>query len=246
MRDNSGAASEEIYAHENTLATERLAQASIIAGIRHFVFMSTAKVYGNYSPIEQPFRVGDPKHPKGPYENSKHLAEEALLNMDTGDMAVSIVRPPLVYGPGVGANFATLIRLSQSRIPLPLGTINNKRSLVSTANLQSLILRLISAAKGKQIFNVSDGEDISTSELIKLLASANGHSASLLNVPHGVLEQALRCVGRRDVAERICGNFQVSIAQTCDSLHWQPPCNLKDGIRMSVKAVRNCSDETII
>jgi nucleoside-diphosphate-sugar epimerase len=240
MTDSGNTAVDEIYARENTQATQRIAQAAVAAGVKHFVFMSTAKVYGEHTSIGQPFRVGDSKQPHGPYAHSKHLAEEWLLNAETEGMNVTILRPPLVYGPGVGANFAALMRLSASGFPLPLGAIKNKRSLVSTTNLHNLIVSVLNAeAKGKQVFNVADGEDVSTAELIDFLAKASGRTSRLFNVPQSLLERALKFVGKADIANRICGNFQISIAETCTALNWRPPLDLANGILQAVTAKRD-------
>ena len=143
-----------------------------------------------------------------------------------------IIRPPLVYGPGIKANFAAMVRWLQRGVPLPLGAIYNQRSLVALDNLVDLILTCLThPAAANQTFMVSDGEDVSTTELLRRMGQAMGKPARLIPVPASWLKVAAGLVGKSDVAQRLCGSLQVDISKTRELLGWVPPVSLDEGLR---------------
>lgn len=224
------------YRRVNTDGTRRLAEQAAAAGVRRLVFLSTLKVHGEVGTPGAPFRVTDAPAPVSHYAVSKWEAERALREVaaDTG-MEVVIIRPPLVYGTGVGANFARLVRWVRSGVPLPFGRIDNRRSLVGLDNLASLILRCIDAeAAAGQVFLASDDEDLSTPELIRRIADATGRSARLVPVPVRWLRAVGRVTGREAEIDRLVGSLQADIRQTCETLGWRPPVSVDEGLRRVV------------
>lgn len=229
----------EDYRLVNVQGTLNLAQQAAQAGIRRFVFVSSIKVNGEATLPGQPFTADDTPAPVDPYGVSKLEAEIGLLELakKTG-MEVVIVRPPLVYGPGVKANFASMMRWVARGIPLPLGSIHNSRSMVSLENLVDLLICcLVHPNAVGQIFLVSDGEDVSTSELLRRTARAMGRPSLLLPIPAAWLESAAALLGRRAVAQRLCGSLQVDIEKTRCQLGWQPPLSLDQGLKKAVEGV---------
>lgn len=216
----------------NVEGTLNLAMQAATAGVRRFVFISSVKVNGERTEIDRPFTENDAANPQDAYGISKYEAEQGLLLIaqQTG-MEVVIIRPPLVYGPGVKANFASLMQVVKRRIPLPLGAINNKRSFVYVGNLVSLVLRCIDhPAAPNQVFLVSDGCDLSTTELLRECALALGVKARLLPVPQSLIEACAAMLGKRDVAQRLCGNLQVDITKARALLNWTPSVSVADGL----------------
>lgn len=218
----------------NTTGTLHLARQAASAGVRRFVFVSSVKVNGESTTAGHPFTAADTPAPQDPYGISKHEAEQGLrqIAVDTG-MEVVIVRPPLVYGPGVKANFASLMRAVQRGLPLPLGAVtNNCRSLVALDNLVDLLLTCVDhPAAANQTFLVSDGEDLSTAALIRRMGQAMGKPARLLPVPTALLTLGAAALGKRDVAQRLLGNLQVDIGHTRTTLGWTPPIGIDEGLR---------------
>lgn len=228
------------YRSTNTEATLNLAYQAAQMGVRRFVFVSTLKVNGEQSVQGQPFRFDDVPNPQDPYGLSKYEAELGLRKIasdtDTG-MEVVIVRPPLVYGAGVKGNFASLLRWLIKGWPLPLaGVMGNKRSLVGLDNLIDLLVTCVShVSAANQTFLVSDGEDLSTAELLHRLGHAMGKSARLLYVPPTWLNFFASLLGKGAVAQRLLGNLQVDIAHTCETLDWRPPVNVDESLRRTVQ-----------
>lgn len=223
----------------NVEGTLNLAMQAAKAGVRRFVFISSIKVNGERTEIDRPFTENDAANPQDAYGISKYEAEQGLLLIaqQTG-MEVVIIRPPLVYGPGVKANFASLIQVVKRRIPLPLGAINNKRSFVYVGNLVSLILRCIDhPAASNQVFLVSDGCDLSTTELLRECALALGVKARLLPVPQSLIEACAAMLGKRDFAQRLCGNLQVDITKARTMLNWTPPVSVADGLEATAQGL---------
>lgn len=216
----------------NVDGTARLARQAAAAGVRRLVFVSSIKVNGEQTNPGSPFTAEDRPAPIDPYGVSKREAEDALRQIaaETG-MEVTILRPPLVYGPGVKANFQTMMRWLSKAVPLPLGAIHNKRSLIALDNLVDVILTAVEHPRaGDQTFLASDGEDLSTTELLQRLAAALGRPARLLPVPAWMLEAAAAAVGKRDVAQRLCGSLQVDISNTRDLLDWAPVISVDEGL----------------
>ncbi len=223
----------------NTLATERLARASAAAGVHRFVFVSSIKVNGEQTAPGAAFTAHDVPNPQDAYAISKHDAETALCRVaaDTG-MQVVIVRPPLVYGPGVRANFAALLRAVARGAPLPLGAVRNRRSLIALPNLVDFIATCVAhPAAANQTFVVSDGDDLSTPELVRRVAAALGRSPRLLPVPEALLRAGAALVGRRAAIDRLCGNLQIDNRKASELLGWTPPVGVDEALRATAQAV---------
>jgi nucleoside-diphosphate-sugar epimerase len=224
----------------NVDATLHLARQAAACGVRQFVFLSSVKVNGEQTATGQRFTENDASQAHDPYGISKLEAEQALLTLgkETG-MAITIIRPPLVYGPGVKANFASMMRWVKKGIPLPFGTIHNQRSLVYVGNLVSLIsacLRHPQAAQ--QIFLVSDGQDLSTSELLRHCAQALGVPSRLLPCPPQWIQMAARLAGKPGVAARLCASLQVDISKARSLLGWEPPYSVEQGLSATAASFR--------
>jgi len=220
----------------NVLATLHLARDAAAAGVRRFVFISSVKVNGEATLPGQPFTAADVPAPLDPYGISKMEAEQGLrqLAADTG-MEVVIIRPPLVYGPGVKGNFAALMRAVQKGWPLPLGSIHNQRNLVALDNLVDFIITCITHPQAaNQTFLVSDGQDLSTTELVRGMAQAAGVPARLLPVPVWALEWAGRLAGKGDAVQRLCGNLQIDSSKARDLLGWVPKVSVQEGLRRAM------------
>lgn len=230
----------QAYREVNVNGTLNLARQAAQAGVGRFVFVSSIKVNGEATQPGQPFSADDKPAPLDPYGVSKLEAELGLREIEaqTG-MEVVIVRPSLVYGPGVKANFATMIRWVARGIPLPLGSIHNARSMVALDNLVDLLVTCLKhpAAAG-QTFLVSDGQDVSTTELLRRTANAMGKKAFLLPVPASVLELGASLLGKRAVAQRLCSSLQVDIEKTRRLLCWSPPLTLDQGMKKAVEGMK--------
>jgi UDP-glucose 4-epimerase len=223
----------EEFRRVNVQGTLNLARQAAAAGVRRFVFVSSIKVNGEATQLGRPFTADDAPAPLDSYGVSKMEAEQGLreIALQTG-MEVVIIRPSLVYGPSVKANFAAMMRWLKRGVPLPLGAIHNQRSLVSLDNLVGLIVTCLThPAAANQTFLVSDGEDASTTELLRRMGQAMGHPARLIPVPTSWLKLAAAMVGKRDVAQRLCGSLQVDISKTRELLGWAPPVSLDEGLR---------------
>jgi nucleoside-diphosphate-sugar epimerase len=224
----------------NVEGTLNLARQAARRGVRRFVFVSSVKVNGEATAPGKPFAEEQPAAPQDPYGISKHEAEQGLraLSEETG-MQVVIVRPPLVYGPGVRANFRALARAVQARLPLPLALVHNRRSLVGLDNLTDFLgVCLEHPAAAGQTFLVSDGEDLSTPELVRRMAMALGRRAVLLPVPTALLVGGATLVGKRDVARRLCESLQVSIDKARGMLGWAPPASVDQQLRAALQDLR--------
>ena len=221
----------------NVAGTLNLARQAAAAGVKRFVFVSSVKVNGESTQTGRAFTETDAPNPQDAYGQSKHEAEVGLrqLAAETG-MEVVIIRPPLVYGPGVKANFAALMHAVQRGWPLPLGAVHNQRSLVALDNLVDFIVTCITHPQAaNQTFLVSDGHDLSTTELVRGMAQAAGVTARLLPVPVWALQAGARLLGKGDAVQRLCGNLQVDISKARSLLGWVPPVSLEEGLRQAVK-----------
>lgn len=219
----------------NVQGTLRLARHAADSGVKRFIFISSIKVNGESTERGKPFTADDSAYPTDPYGVSKFEAEEALtaLARETG-MEVVIIRPPLVYGPGVKANFLSMLNWLDKGIPLPLGAIDNRRSLVSIGNLVDLIVTCLThPAAANQTFLVSDGEDLSISGLLRRLAAALGNKARLIPVPQWMLNTGASLLGRQTVAQRVCGSLQVDISKNRELLGWVPPIPVEKAFRQT-------------
>jgi len=221
------------YRMINVDGTIRLADAAIKAGVKRFIYLSSAKVNGETSPPNKPFKEGDQLSPSDAYSLSKCEAERCLMSLAKGsNMDVVIIRSPLVYGPGVKANFAELIKWIERGLPVPLGrVISNKRSFVSINNLVDFIRICLNHQKARnEIFFVSDGEDVSTAELVKRLAKAMQKRAKLVPVPISVLKFGAIIVNKKQYISRLLDSLQVDITKAKSILGWKPPQTLDEGL----------------
>ncbi|WP_122055910.1 SDR family oxidoreductase [Vibrio sp. Evd11] len=232
----------EEYREFNTKATMNLARQAVKAGVKRFIFISTIKVNGEFSHPGEPFRHDSIRDPQDFYAKSKSEAETQLLNLaKETDLEVVIIRPTLVYGTGVKANFASLMNLVSKGFPLPFGLINsNKRSLVSVTNLVDLIVTCIEHPKAKnQVFLVSDDHDVSTSEMVKQMSVACGKKNFQLPVPVWCYNFAGKLLKKEDVVDRLIGSLQVDISHTKETLDWTPPQSLQDGFKKTADYILN-------
>jgi UDP-glucose 4-epimerase len=219
----------------NLYGTKRLAEQSVACGVRRFVYLSSIKVNGEKTD-KSSFSADDEPHPADPYAVSKAEAESWLrsLSKDT-DMEVMIVRPPLVYGPGVGGNFLRLMKLVERSIPLPLASIKNERSMVSLDNICDFLAHCLEHHKTvENVFLVSDSVDWSTPMLIRSIARHMGVSAPLFPVPPFLLRLAGSISRQSGVINRLCDSLKVDITRTRQLLDWNPPQTPDDGVRRTV------------
>ncbi len=220
----------------NLLGTENLANQAARAGVKRLVYVSSIKVNGEVTLQGAKFTEDGPAVPQDPYGVSKWQAEQALhqIAQSTG-LEVVIIRPPLVYGPGVKANFAALMRAVQGGWPLALGSVQNRRSLVALDNLVDLILTCVSHPDAaNQTFLVSDGQDLSTTELVRGLARAANMPARLMPVPVWALRAGATLLGMEGEVQRLCGSLQVDISKARRVLGWQPPVGVEEALRRAV------------
>jgi len=226
----------------NVAGTLNLARQAAAAGVRRFVFISSVKVNGEQTVGGSCFTANDTPAPQDPYGRSKLEAEQGLQQIarETG-MEVVIIRPPLVYGPGVKGNFASMIRLVAKGLPLPLGAIHNKRSLVALDNLVDLIIACIDhPAAANQVFLAGDGQDVSTTELLRGVGRAMGKPARLIPVPAGMLMLGASLLGKKAVAQRLLGSLQVDISKARNLLGWEPPLSVEEGLRRCFVSENEC------
>ena len=208
----------------NTAATINLARQAADVGVKRFIFISSVKVNGEMTAIGKPFEPTNNDIPADPYGLSKYEAEQGLLKIaDETGMEVVIIRPPLIYGPNVKANFSSMMKWVYKGIPLPLGAIENKRSLIGIDNLCDFIIHCIDHPKAaNEVFLISDGEDVSTSELLNKVAKAFGLKARLLPISVSIMTFAATLIGKKAVANRLFSSLQVDSAKARDLLDWKP------------------------
>ena len=232
---------EDAYQAMNCQATERLARAAMQAGVRRFVFMSSIKVNGERTPIDRPFRASDAPQPEDRYARSKRDAERALASLG-GKMEVAVLRPPLVYGPGVRANFLRLIRLVERRLPLPFGAIRNRRSLIYVGNLADLIVAAATspAAAGRTLL-AADGDDLSTPQLVTEIGRALGTPARLIGVPVPLLRLGGAITGMGAEIGRLVDSLVVDASEARERLSWRPPFSVQEGVADAVRWYRSSS-----
>jgi len=227
------------YRQVNVKGTINLAHQAAQAGVKRFVFISSIKVNGETTNLGSPFTADDKPAPQDAYGISKHEAEKGLIEIaDSSDMDLVIIRPTLVYGPGVKANFLSMINWINSGIPLPLGSINNKRSMVSLDNLVHFILVCLSHPKAaNQIFLVSDDEDISITDLLHRIYKISGKPNRLIAISPKLIKIIATIVGRKDIAIRLCSNLQVDIKKSCLLLNWKPPYNIDKSLAKVIESL---------
>lgn len=224
----------------NAGATVALARQALAAGVRRFVLVSSAKVNGETTPPGRPFCANDVPAPQDHYAETKLQAEQGLLAVASGtEIQTVIIRPPLVYGPGVGGNFRQLVKLAARGLPIPFGGVSNRRSMIAVDNLADLIATAIDhpAAAGR-ILMACDGEDLSTPDLIARLACLQAAPVRLPYVPPVVLTSLLALLGRRSIAERLLGSLQVEGESARQLLGWTPPLTVDAALQKTVASLR--------
>jgi nucleoside-diphosphate-sugar epimerase len=220
----------------NVDATLNLARQAADAGVRRFVFASSIKVNGESTPEGKSFSADDPPDPQDAYGLSKAEAERALLAFGKkSGLEIVIVRPPLVYGPGVGANFALLMRLAGRGLPSPFSACDNRRSLVYVGNLCDLLLTAAHHPRAAgQVFLAGDGEDLSTHQLFRRLAQLQGRHAASLPIPPSLLKTLAKLTGKTSISDRLLKNLQVDIGKAGALLDWVPPYPVAYGLQQTV------------
>lgn len=224
----------------NVNSSLNLARQAAYFGVKRFIYISSIKVNGESTSVGHPFSSDDLPNPQDPYSISKYEAEEGLriIANETG-MEYVIIRPPLVYGPGVRANFLSMVKWLARSIPLPLGSINNIRSFVALDNLIDLIAICVEhPSAANQIFLVSDGDDLSTTDLLHRIGSALGKPAILIPLPVSWLYFFAAIFGYRSAVERLCSCLQVDISKTRKLLNWSPLIGVDDALRKVVKGFK--------
>ena len=241
VMNNAAKDSLALYRDSNTEATLNLARQAADTEVKRFVFISTIKVNGEFTEVDRPFTSDDVPAPQDAYGISKMEAELGLhsISAQTG-MQVVIIRPPLVYGPGVKANFESMMRWLARGVPLPLAAVTqNRRSLVALDNLVDLIVTCLNhPAAANQTFLASDGEDLSTAELLKRMSAAMGKPARLFYVPQALLKLGTRLSNKLGTYQRLCGSLQVDITKTRQLLGWTPPVSVDEGLRRAAEGFR--------
>jgi nucleoside-diphosphate-sugar epimerase len=237
MNDKSADPLEE-FRKINVDATINLAKQSAVAGVKRFIYLSSIKVNGESTQPGRPFTAEDVPRPQDPYGVSKYEAERALHKIaeQTG-MEVVIIRPPLIYGQGVKANFASMMGIIQRGVPLPLASVtDNQRSLVALGNVIDLIVTCINhPAAANQTFLVSDDQDVSTAELLRRMGLALKKPVKLFYVPSLLLQLGSALLNKSEIYQRLCGSLQVDITKTKDLLNWKPPLSVDQGLRQVIK-----------
>jgi nucleoside-diphosphate-sugar epimerase len=209
-----------------------------VAGVKRFIYLSSIKVNGESTQPGRPFTAEDVPRPQDPYGVSKYEAERALHKIaeQTG-MEVVIIRPPLIYGQGVKANFASMMGIIQRGVPLPLASVtDNQRSLVALGNVIDLIVTCINhPAAANQTFLVSDDQDVSTAELLRRMGLALKKPVKLFYVPSLLLQLGSALLNKSEIYQRLCGSLQVDITKTKELLNWKPPLSVDQGLRQVIK-----------
>ena len=233
MRDTAADPLDE-YRRVNVVGTVRLASSAAAAGVRRFVYVSTLKVNGEAGR----FTESSEPAPADPYAQTKCEAEIALRRIaQQHQLEVVIIRPPLVYGPGVQANFRLLMRAIARGIPLPLGAIRNQRSLIGIDNLVDFIVTCVKhPAAANETFLVADGEDLSTPDLVRRLAKAMGRRARLFPVPPSLLQSVAFLCGRKNVADRLLESLQADISKARTRLSWSPPVSVDEALMRTARS----------
>lgn len=220
----------------NVLGTERLARMAASAGVRRLVFLSSIGVNGPAT-AGSPFTEADEPRPSGPYAASKWEAEERLraVSAETG-LEIAVVRAPLVYGPGVPGNFLRLLGLVKRGLPLPLGSVSNRRSLIYAENLADLLVRCVECPEASgELFLACDDEVLSTPALVRALAAAMGARAALFPCPVALLRCAAAALGRADLIDKLCGSLQVDAGKAMRRLGWKPPVSAGAGLERTAR-----------
>jgi nucleoside-diphosphate-sugar epimerase len=230
----------QAFRETNVEGTMTLARAAVNAGVRRFVFISSIKVNGELTTPGNPFHAGGTPHPGDPYGMSKWEAEQQLRRLaDKTGLDVVVVRPALVYGQGVGGNFGRLINWVGRDLPIPLGCVENRRSMIGLGNLSDLIVRCVRQPEAaQQTFCAADGEDYSTPQWITKIAEAMRRPARLMSIPLWPFQTLAAFSGQEAYFERLCGSLEVSIDDARRILNWTPPFSVDEGLSHIFSATR--------
>ncbi|MCG3775246.1 MAG: N-acetyl-alpha-D-glucosaminyl-diphospho-ditrans,octacis-undecaprenol 4-epimerase [Nitrospira sp.] len=240
MRDDSSSPLEE-FRRVNVAGTERLARAAVAGGVKRLVFVSSIKVNGEATDEEGRFTESDEASPQDPYAVSKHEAEQALHQLAReAHLEVVIVRPPLVFGPGVKGNFLQMLSALSKGIPLPLASVQNRRSLVYVGNLvDALIVCATHPDAAGQTYLLSDGEDVCTPDLLRRLGAAMGRPARLLPSPPVLLTLAANLIGKSAQVQRLLDSLRIDSRKIRNELNWTPPYTLHQGLQLTAEWYRD-------
>ncbi|SCA56207.1 UDP-glucose 4-epimerase [Candidatus Terasakiella magnetica] len=221
----------------NVAGTRQLAQAAIQQGVKRFVFLSSIKVNGEETANDKPFTNTDTPNPQDPYGVSKMEAENMLRELEsTSSLEVSIIRPPLVYGEGVKANFRSLLKLSSKGLPVPFGCLDNKRSLIHVQNLCDFIILCASHPKvAGNTYLIRDPKDISVKEMYQLMGQEAGKKTLILPFPKIVLKALGKLLGKQAMIQRLTSSLQIDLGPVITELHWKAPLNVKEAFSQTVK-----------
>lgn len=236
MQEDSAQSIEE-FRTVNVKGTLCLARQAVAAGAKRFIYISSIKVNGEATLLGHAFSAGDTPLPSDAYGISKYEAEQQLMQLaQTGAIEVVIIRPVLIYGPGVSANFRQMMHWLTKGIPMPFGSVHNLRSLVSLNNVVDLVTRCVDHPRAaNQVFLVSDDEDVSTTQLMQRLLTFLGRKTWLIPVPVSLLKFFAKLVGRGAVAQRLFGSLQVDIKKNRELLGWRPPFTLDEGLKATAE-----------
>src|ERR1035437_5277937 len=226
----------EIYSPINTDGTLYLARCAAKAGVRQFIYLSTVLVNGSSTDGRPPFREEDPVVPRGVYGLSKAAAEAGLeaIAKDT-DMSIAVIRPPLIYGAGALGNFRLLVATAKRGIPLPFGSIHNRRAFLGVENLASFIVHRLTHPGGKfDVFLVADDEQVSTPEFVRRIAKALGKKSRIVPFPLFALKALFRISGRSEAADSVAGSLEVDMSKAMKT-GWRPPFSLDEGLRSALQ-----------
>jgi nucleoside-diphosphate-sugar epimerase len=235
------------FRQSNVVETITLARRAVAAGVKRFVYVSSIGVNGDSTDKNKPFTEQDIVHPHNAYAQSKQEAELALqaLARETG-IDVVIVRPPLVYGAGAPGNFGTLLKYLSKGLPLPLGAVHNQRSMVYVGNLVDFLILCAqperSTLAANETFLISDGQDVSTTFLLKALAKAKGKPSWLIPIPASWLGFALKCIGKSNMEQRLLGDLQIDSSKARKLLGWKPPFTVEQGLEKCVQDLNSHVD----
>ena len=229
----------EVYRSLNTDGTLHLARCSAEAGVRQFIYVSTILVNGSSTDGRPPFREDDVPMPRGVYGISKAAAETGLEAMAKHtDMNITVLRPPLIYGDGARGNFRLLVKAVKRGIPLPFGSLNNRRAFLGVGNLASFILHRLTHQQGKfDTFLVADNEQVSIPEFVRRIAKALGKNSRIVPLPLFALKTLLRFSGRPEAVDSLAASMEVDMSKAMKT-GWRPPFTLDDGLRSALIATR--------
>jgi nucleoside-diphosphate-sugar epimerase len=230
----------EAFREVNLHGTTNLARQAAAAGVRRLVYVSSAKVNGEFT-VGLPFRETDPPHPVDPYGISKWEAEQALrdISAETG-MELVVLRPPLVYGPGVKANFFRLLELVDRSVPLPLGSVANARSMVYVGNLADALIKCAMEPRvAGRTYMVSDGNDISTRQLVEMIAAAMDRPCRIFRFPLPLMRLGAKMLGKTSIVDRLTQSLAVDSSSIRNDLTWSPPYTMAQGIEETVRWYQN-------